>query len=883
MVIGQEIGPYRVLGKLGEGGMGEVYRARDTKLQRDVAIKVLPDLFARDPERRARFEREARTLASLNHPHIAQVYGVEGTALIMEFVDGEDLSQRISKSGRIPIEDALPIALQIAEALEAAHEQGIIHRDLKPANIKVRPDGGVKVLDFGLAKALNPPDSSAVPVGAASMENSPTITSPFQMSALGVILGTAAYMAPEQAKGKPLDKRVDIWAFGCVLYEMLTGTRPFAGEDVTDTLAAIVRADPDWTALPPDTPSSIRRLLRRCLEKDRRERLHDIGDARLDLKDARPDGTFAGAQPVAGVRRRTVVPWLLFTAASLAAIAIGVYARSMRPDPDTRDYRSVIIPPASLTVAPARRLQISPDGRRLAFVAPDASGRTVLWVRPVNDLEAQPLAGTAGAGAPYWSPDSRWIAFQAEGKLRKIEATGGSVSTLCDASDAPPGTWNRDDVIVLTGPSGLVRVSAKGGPRVSVTKLRETGERIHISPFFLPDGRRFLYSSPSGGSAAPTVYVGSLDGSEPTRLLDGTAAQYASGHVLFLRGSTLMAQRFDPDRLALSGEPVRVAEDIQINTSTGTGAFSVSQTGVLVFQSGPSVGTRLTWLDRAGKRLGYLSDAGPYADVQLSPDGKWASATKTSQSGHSDVWLFEIARNLARRFTFDASGGFGALWVPGPGARLAYASRRDKAADLFQRPVDGTGEEELLLRDGTDKHPVGFSPDGRFLLYEIPTGAARGKFWVLPIADRKPYLFLPGALDQSSAEISPNGRWIAYVSVADDGGRRVYVASFPGGGGKREISPDVGETPHWRADGKELFFTQAGKLMAVDVDPTGPTLEVGGVRTLFEVLVLAPALGTRSTYAVSRDGQRFLFNTWDAGAALTPITMVVNWPATLRR
>ncbi len=889
---GARLGPYEITAAIGKGGMGEVYRARDTKLHRDVAIKVLPDLFARDPERLARFDREARTLAALNHPHIAQVYGVEGTALIMELVDGEDLSQRLARAGAIPLDEAVPIALQIGQALEAAHEQGIVHRDLKPANIKVRPDGTVKVLDFGLAKALLPTDPGR-PEGlrhsddvarGSSPADSPTITSPFQMSALGVILGTAAYMAPEQAKGKPVDKRADIWAFGCVLYEMLTGRRPFAGEDVTDTLAAIVRADPDWAALPSDTPPAIRRLLRRCLEKDRRERLPDIGAARLELKDARSEETVAPAPVVSETRRRAVVPWLLFTAASLAALALGASLLYTRPVPDAREYRAVIIPPAALTVAPVRRLQISPDGRRLAFVAPDASGRTVLWVRPLNDLEAQPLKGTAGAGAPFWSPDSRWIGFHTEGKLKKIEATGGSVSTVCDASDAPPGSWSRDDVILLTGPGNVVqRVSANGGPRVSVTRIRSEAERIHVSPSFLPDGRHFLYSNVGGGALPSAVYVGSLDAGEPTRLLDGMAAQYANGHVLFLRGSTLMAQPFDPDRLALSGEPVRVAEDIQINTSTGTGAFSVSQTGVLVFQSGPAVGTRLTWLDRTGKRLGFLGETAPYSDVQMSPDGKWASATTTSQSGRSDVWLFDIARNLARRFTFDAAGGFGAVWVPGPGARLAYASRRETAADLFQKPVDGTGEEEVLLRDRTDKHPVGFSPDGQFLVYTIPTGAARGKLWILPIAGRKPYPFLPEDRNQSSAEISPDGRWMAYVSVADDGVRRVYIASFPGGGGRREISPEGGETPHWRADGKELFFTRANKIMAVAVDTTGSTLDVGGPQALFEVFVLAPALGTRSTYAVSADGQRFLFNTWDAGAALTPITLVVNWAAGLKR
>jgi serine/threonine protein kinase/Tol biopolymer transport system component len=890
---GTRLGVYEIVAAVGAGGMGEVYRARDTRLQRDVAIKVLPDLFVRDPERLARFEREARTLAALNDPHIAQVYGTvdlpaEGagrgtTGLVMELVQGDDLSQRIAR-GALPLDEALPIALQIADALRAAHDQGIVHRDLKPANIKVRGDGTVKVLDFGLAKALDAPAADGPP--GLRTEDSPTITSPFQMSRLGVILGTAAYMAPEQAKGKAVDKRADIWAFGCVLYEMLTGAPAFPGDDITDTLAAIVRAEPDWAALPAATPRAIRTLLRRCLQKDRSERLPDIGAARLELKEVRTEDAAAPTSAVTARHRRVMLPWLLFAASALAAIAILGYAYATWRAPDVAVYKAMIIPPGSLSGgAPVRRLQISPDGQRLAFAARDASGQTSLWVRALNDLQAQSLAGTAGAAAPFWSPDSRWIAFQAGGKLKKVEATGGSVSTICATGDSPPGTWNRDGVILLTGAGNVVfRVPAAGGTRVPVTKLRpETGDRIHISPFFLPDGRHFLYSSGTGGAIASSVYVGSLDSDNATLLLNGTAAQYANGYVVFLRGSTLMAQRFDAERLALSGEAAAIAQDVQINATTGTGAFSISQNGVLVFQSGSSVGLRLTWMDRSGRVLGYIGDAASYADVQMSPDRKWVSVTKAETSGRTEIWLIDVARKLPRRLTFDAAGGFDAVWAPPPAGRLAYASRREKVSDLFQMSVDGGDEEQVLLRDGTEKQPVGFSPDGKYLVYSVPTGAARGRLWLLPLVDRKPREFLPGAPDQSTAEISPDGRWIAYVAIAEDSTRRVYVASFPDGSKKREISPDGGESPHWRSDGKELFFTNASHLMAVPTDTTGATMADDPPQPLFDVFVPAPQLGSRSTFAVSRDGQQFLFTTWDAAAAQTPITLVVNWPASLKR
>jgi eukaryotic-like serine/threonine-protein kinase len=891
---GSVVGPYEILSAIGAGGMGEVYRARDPQLQRDVALKVLPAAFARDPERLARFEREARTLAAVNHPHVAQVYGVVdlpgsagGRALVLEFVDGEDLSQRIARAGALAIDEALPIARQVAEALEAAHALGVVHRDLKPANIKLRADGDVKVLDFGLAKALVPADT----VSPAAIENSPTITSPFQMSQLGVILGTAAYMAPEQAKGKPVDKRADIWAFGCVLFEMLTATRAFDGEDVTDTLAAIVRGDPDWSRLPHDTPAGVRTLLRRCLEKDPRERLPDIGAARLELKDAMR-GSAAPVQAAQSARSpRPILPWAIALLATLAAFltVIGAVVRdSARPLPETRAYKSVIVPPAALTGAPVRRMQISPDGRRLAFVAPDASGQTLLWVRPLEDAQAQPLRGTEGAGSPFWSPDSRWIAFQADGKLKKVEATGGSVTTVGDAVETPPGTWNRDNVILMTGAGNtIVRQSASGGPQVPVTVRGSDAagsdpvERIHITPFFLPDGRHFLYATSRIGANASGIYVASIDSKETTHLLDGGGPQYANGYLLFLRGSMLMAQRFDPDRLALSGEAVPLAEDVQINTSTGTGAFSVSQTGELVFQTGASAGSRLTWFDRAGKILGAVDDAGPYADVQLSPDGRLATATKVSAEGRPDVWLIDVARNQPRRLTLD-SAGFAAVWRS-DSTRVVYGVQRPASLDFVEQGIDGSGAT-TLLSDTRDKNPIGLSPDGSVLVYLLRTGATRGRLWTLHFPDRTARQLFPDSdPPQQAGEISPNGRWIAYTVVMSTGVSGVYVASFPDGTAKREIPSRGAGTPHWRRDGRELFFTAPGRLMAVDVDTSGAALDAGVPHALFEATVPAAALGLRSTYAAAPDGQKFLLNTWDVRNAVTPITLVVNWPQTLRR
>jgi serine/threonine protein kinase/Tol biopolymer transport system component len=880
---GTRLGPYEILGPVGAGGMGEVYRARDTRLDRDVAIKVLPDAFAQDRERLARFERESRTLAALNHPHVAHVYGVESGALIMEFVDGEDLAERLARDGAMPIGDALPVALQIAEALEAAHEQGIVHRDLKPANVKIRPDGTAKVLDFGLAKALVPADAGRSP----ELADSPTITTPFQMSALGVILGTAAYMAPEQAKGRTVDKRADIWAFGCVLYEMLTGRRAFEGEDVTDTLAAIVRAEPDWSRLPAETPASIRTLLRRALEKNPRDRLPDIGTARLDLKDAqagRAPSTSTSAP--SGARPLPWLPWAIAGAAVMIAVGAAVYALRNRPLPDVRIFKMSIIPPAPLSGAPALRFTLSPDGRRLAFVAPDSAGNSVVWVRGLDEISAHALSDTANAASPFWSPDSKSIAFFAGNHLRRIDANGGAAQSLCDALSGPPGSWGRQDVILFTGTGTRIqRIAATGGKPVDVTEpLPDPNGGTQISPVFLPDQRHFLFTATTGGSHSRGVYLASLDSKQVTRLVEASSnAAYAGGYLMFLRQTTLMAQRFDPDTLALSGPELPVALDVQINTATGTGAFSVSDSGILAYQSGPSSGTAPTWFDRSGAANGTLAPPGGYRDVQLSPDDQWASLTLTDDRGQSpDVWLFDLARGgLRRRFTFD--GGYAAVWSP-DSLTIAYASPQgDGSAALVSKQVSGAAAEQPLLRDGKANYPLAFTRDGKYLLYAVQTRANGGTLYALPLlGDRIPRQLIHSTLPQTPGEVSPDGRWLAYTS-SEPGRREVFVTSFPDAAGQWQISTNGGESPRWRADGKELFFVSGDRFVATEVVPRADRFDSGVLRQLFEIHVPAPQLGTRSTYAPTRDGQRFLFNTWDAKAALSPIIVVVNWPEAIAK
>jgi len=926
---GMRVGPYEVLAELGAGGMGEVYRARDAKLGREVALKILPFIFTSDPERLARFEREARMLAALNHPHIGAIYGFEESesihALVLELIDGPTLADRLAK-GPIPVTEALGIATQIADALEAAHDKGIIHRDLKPANIKITSAGVVKVLDFGLAKLADPAEAGH-DTSKTEMSASPTIT--VGGTRPGMILGTAAYMSPEQARGQAVDKRTDIWAFGCVLYEMLTGRTAFGGETISDTIAAILDRQVDWGALPEATPSSIRRLLQRCVEKDPKRRLHDIADARIELEDARgaagppplstdigpaQSDALTGTIPAARLRRRDRLAW---TIAVLAVVAAGVlYLR--RPPVDTDVYRSALLLPAGVSlppvgvglrflVNPSSRFSISPNGQRIAFVGTEAGGVTRLWVQSLDGRSTQPLAGTEGAIVPFWSPDSRFIGFFVGGSVKTIAATGGPPVTLTDEQNAAQGgaTWNQDGLILFAAfgaGNPLYRVAASGGvPTPATTLHAEDGETRHAFPFFLPDGRHFLYlavGSRTAGLNSPNgIYVTALDSNERKLLVPGGSnAMYAQGYLLFLRAQTLMAQPFDAERLALTGDAVPVAEGVGIGGSTGAaGSFTVSQSGVLAYQTGSAdiaagdptgvaVSTRLVWLDRSGKQIGVLGESARFGNLQLAPDGKRlaVSVGDLAERG-SNIWLFDVARGLRTRFTFDPSSELSSVWSP-DGSRIVFnASRKGPPIfDLYQKASSGAGDEEELLADSPSlKEPVDWSQDGRFVLFMVTQyQKTLSDLWVLPLfGDRKPFPFRETPFNETFGRFSPDGRWIAYASP-ESGRNEVYVTRFPGPGGKWQLSAAGGTQPRWRRDGKEVFYLSPdNRLMSAEVNAAGSAFEVGAMRSLFAT----QAGGPGSVYDVSPDGQRFLVNTLVEEAAAAPITLVVNWPAALKK
>ena len=716
--------------------MGQVWRATDTTLGRQVAIKILPDAFASDPERLARFEREAKTLAALNHPHIAQIYGFEKvdvasgfsrtSALVMELVEGEDLSQRLAR-GAIPLDEASPIAKQIAEALEAAHEQGIIHRDLKPANIKVRADGTVKVLDFGLAKAMGPSESDGFSRRQAEAEASALqITTP-AMTQAGMILGTAAYMAPEQAKGKPLDRRADVWAFGAVLYEMLTGQRAFRGEDTTDTLVSVLGKEPDWSAVPANTPASIRKLLRRCLEKDRRRRLDSAADARLEIEDAltAPSSFDGAATSAAPGGRRAVIAALAIVLVLLVALSVPA-VRHLResPSPAPPETRTDIVTPA--TTEPWS-FALSPDGRQLAFVAA-GDGASRLWLRPLVTAAARPLTGTEGAQFPFWSPDSRSVAFFAEGKLKRLDLDGGAPRAIAAAPSGRGGTWNADDVILFPpsymGP--LFRASASGQSQpVAVTTLdRHVNHRF---PSFLPDGRHFLFYA-QGPPDTAGIYLASLDSRETHRV---TAADAAGVYLpvrtgpadafiedvwlLWVRAGTLLAQRLNPDGQSLTGDPVTLADQVAVDSGYNVAAVSTSANGMVAYRTTEASRRQLAWVDRSGKALGLLSAADENAlnHPAVSPDGQRAVVDRRVQ-GNTDIWLLDGTRTS--RLTFDAAIDETPIWSA-DGRRIVFDSNRTGYRDLYQKSTSGEAET-LLLASPEDKVATSWSPDGRFLFYQ---------------------------------------------------------------------------------------------------------------------------------------------------------------------
>jgi Tol biopolymer transport system component len=866
---GTRLGVYEVTAQIGVGGMGEVYRATDGNLKRQVAIKVLPASVAGDADRLARFQREAEVLASLNHPNIAIIHGLEksdgATGLVMELVEGPTLADRIAQ-GPIPIDEALPIAKQIAEALEAAHEQGIIHRDLKPANIKVRPDGTVKVLDFGLAKAMQPAAAAS-----SSLSMSPTITTP-AMTQAGIVLGTAAYMAPEQARGKIVDKRADIWAFGCVLYEMLTGRRAFDGEGVTEILGRVVTVEPDWSRLPAATPASIQRLLRRALKKDSRQRLGDIRDARVEIEEVGTEAErSAAAAPARGARLAWIAP-LAITASVIVALAIPTVRHLREPSP--REMHLQIVTPS--TPAPFE-FALSPDGRYIVFVA-SGDGPQRLWLRALDKVDEQPMAGTEGADLPFWSADSRSIGYVASGKLYRIDIAGGPPQFLANAPGAVgPGAWNADGTILFgpTSTSPLLRIAASGGEATAVTRLDSPHQSNHRSPQFLPDGRYFLFYA-VGQEQASGIYLGSLDGGEPKRLMASSApGQFLKPDLLvFLQQGALVARRLDIARGALTGDAVTLAVPVP---NRAIRDFSVSVAGQVAYRPGGSGRRELTWFDRTGRAVGVADpDANNLDFPDLSPDGGRMAASRTVRSNR-DVWLMDVVRGGFTRLTFDAARDYPPVWSP-DGMWIAFSSDRTGTFNLYLKSSSGAGTEKLLLETPNVKTPQDWSKDGRFLLYyEVDPTTARN-LWALEMTgtERKPRVVVSTRYDTTMAQFSPDGRWLAY-QTNESGRFEIVVQSFPEASGKWQVSSNGGIAPRWRADGKELYFVAPDrKLMAVPVIPSGSTFEAGTPVMLFPTGIVTNSIIGKHQYAVSRDG-RFLINHIVEESVVSPITLILNW------
>ena len=865
-MIGSTLGSYRVLDTLGEGGMGQVLRAHDTKLNREVALKVLPDSFASDPDRLARFEREAQVLAALNHQNIAHLYGVEESgakrALVMELVSGQTLADRI-KAGPIPLPDVLSIARQIAEALEAAHEQGIVHRDLKPANVKVRDDGVVKVLDFGLAKAYEPAALPGDPI------NSPTFTA--NATQAGMILGTAAYMSPEQAKGKTVDKRSDIWAFGVVLYEMLAARSLFSNDNVTETLAQVILKDPDWSSLPPSTPPALRRLLARCLVRDPRNRLRDIGDARVALQEVedKPEAETSGG------RARTPSGWRERAIGVIALLGVlattGLLIRSwLQPAPKLERVRFEVLPgPDAATWV--RWLELSPDGRHLAFST--SVPTRGLFLRSLDSPDIRLIGGNevfTSTSAPlffFWSADSQFIAYFADGKLKKLPVTGGPAQVICELPPALSytGTWNTDGVILFGAATRegtrIWRVSATGGQPAPLHETSGSEPPQEFFPSFLPDGRHYLALTPTGNGQSAQAFVGDLD-SNSRQLLPGvtTPPRYSSaGYLAFKREGSLMAQPFDASRRQLSGEPTVITE----NLFDAVGQFSVSATGALAFRlSGESRDSPLMRFDRTGNLIRTESLTGTLQAPSLPRDGKRLAIERAEGSG-IDVWVIDLVRGTNTRLTDDPLPDTRPVFSP-DGERVAF-TRSDV---IYLKSSSGTGTEERLIEGET----TDWSPDGKVISF-----IRDADLWAVRLdGDRTPVRIAQTKGNDRRGRFSPDGKWIAYES--DFSGRfEVYVQRFPPTAERVQVSVDGGGSAYWRSNGKELYFSASDRtIMAVDVT-LGSTFQAGTPRRLFDV----PGLINNRRFVVTPDGQQLLVPVLKADPL--PITVILDWAAGLRK
>jgi Tol biopolymer transport system component len=898
---GTRLGSYELLAQIGAGGMGEVYKAHDTKLGRDVAIKILPEAFAHDPERLSRFQREAKMLASLNHPNIATIHELEqsnGTSyLVMELVSGETLAERVKREGPVPIEEALKIAVQIAEALEAAHEKGIIHRDLKPANVKVTPEGKVKVLDFGLAKAFAGEEFSNDP------SNSPTVSRAATMQ--GVILGTAGYMSPEQARGKAVDKRTDIWAFGCVLYELLTGKQTFQGEDITEILAAVVKSEPDWTALPASISSSIRVLLQRCLRKDRRQRISDASDVRIEIEDAIAAPKDAGAMQAApatrGWRERIAWPVVAGVLALIAiAFTIGFVLRTPKPPqalPAVRLSAEIGVDASVFTtLGPA--LVLSPDGTRLAFVASGADQKRRLYVRSLDQLQATALSSTENARDPFFSPDGQWLGFFADGKLKKMSVQGGAAVTLGDVVDDRGGSWGEDGTIVFSkGGSALSKVSSAGGTPQPLTTLdQQAGEITHRWPQVLPGSKAVLFTGGIGANfeGAEIAVYSMASGQRKTVQRGSFYARYLpSGHVVYMHEGTLFAVPFDLKRLEVTGQPAPILEDVVTNAAAGA-QFSFSENGNLVYVAGRArdQNVSISWMDHEGKFTPLREAPGGYYNPAFSPDGK-RLALQINDGKRSDIWVYEWERDSLTHLTFGGEGNSYPVWTP-DGQRIVYSSiEKGGAPNLWWIRTDGAGDAQRLAESKSQQYAGSWRPDGKVLAFNQFNPGTGNDIMTLPIeGDEKsgwkpgePKPFVNSAFDEREPAFSPDGRWLAYMST-ESGSFEVYIRPFPGPGGKWQISTGGGGYPKWSRNGKEVFYrTQDNKIMAVTYTASGNSFSADKPQLWSPGQFTDRGFGF-SNFDLHPDGKRFAVLKApgaEQAAAVNKVNFIFNFFDELRR
>jgi len=884
MKPGDRLAHYELMGPIGSGGMGEVHLARDTKLDREVALKVLPDDFAKDPDRLARFRREAKVLAALNHTNIAAIHGLEEDGgklvLAMELAPGQTLEARIEQ-GPMPVEETLKVAVQIAAGLEEAHEKGIVHRDLKPANVKLGPDGQVKILDFGLARAYEGDVESD-----GNSHDSPTLTA--AMTQAGVILGTAAYMSPEQARGHKVDSRSDVWAFGVIVFELLAGRRLFAGETVSDTLAMVLRAEPDWGALPKDLPPSLRRLLRRCLQRDRRQRLHHIADARIVVEEILLAGTSAhepalnGAIAMTSAQKRSGrVGWIAAAVLACVAVFLGWKMLNHEAPPSPRSAHFDLVLPQDMWVASNRQaVAVSPSGN--AIVMSLAKGKdSQLYLRALDDPALVPIPETESGGGPFFSPDGEWIAFTQNGKLRKVPRGGGAAIDICNTMWGG-GAWLADGRIIITDSyaSGLFMIPAGGGQKKTLTEpSHESGELGHWWPQLLPGDEWVVYTSWSSPVEKARIMAFSLDNGEHRVLVEGGVfgRWSPSGHLLFVRGGQLLAAPFDLDKLAVTGVAEPVVDDVYLNPNDGFTNLSFGLDGTLVYvpASVMEPAIQLVWVDRKGEMTPLEVPARRYHDPRISPDGR-RIAVAINQTQNSDVWLHDLERGTWSRFSFSPTTDFNPRWTPD--GRTVIYNGEEPQFTIYQRPADGSEDTSLLLRKPFDTTPTSISPDGKLLIYDSDESGMSDDIMILPLdGSSEPRTFLGTRFRETSGVVSPDGTWLAYVSN-ESGTDQVYAMAFPDGGSRVQISIEGGENPVWSPQGDEIFFLDGAGLMVavVDREKSNPgELAVGRPRRLMTnpFSNSNPARGL----SITPDGQRFLTAYQPAEAMPRRLRVVVNW------